>query len=77
MPSTDVVRVLQEYGPGRDEQIDRPVGHGIGTSVHFVPMHCMPYFQRTALTPPGGLPGVGNRTSRPRTAMARPYSEGL
>ncbi|WP_234390458.1 DegT/DnrJ/EryC1/StrS family aminotransferase [Streptomyces sp. MMG1533] len=53
-----VVRVLEEYGTGRDELIDRLAECGIGTSVHFSPLHHMPYFQRAAITPPGGLPGA-------------------
>ncbi|MFJ1967483.1 DegT/DnrJ/EryC1/StrS family aminotransferase [Streptomyces sp. NPDC087903] len=53
-----VVRVEEEYGTGRDELIDRLAEHGIGTSVHFEPLHHMPYFRDTAITPPGGLPGA-------------------
>jgi FlaA1/EpsC-like NDP-sugar epimerase/dTDP-4-amino-4,6-dideoxygalactose transaminase len=53
-----VVRVEEEYGTGRDELIDRLAGLGIGTSVHFVPLHHLPYFRETALAPPGGLPGA-------------------
>lgn len=53
-----VVRVLEEYGTGRDELVDGLAAHGIGTSVHFIPLHHLPHFQRTALTPPGGLPGA-------------------
>ncbi|MGH1553674.1 polysaccharide biosynthesis protein [Streptomyces sp. L7] len=42
--------------PGR---ADRPAGEcGIGTSVHFVPLHRMPYFRRVAVIPPDGLPGA-------------------
>ncbi|MFF4055888.1 DegT/DnrJ/EryC1/StrS family aminotransferase [Streptomyces sp. NPDC001668] len=53
-----VVRVLEEYGTGRDELIDRLAEHGIATSVHFIPLHHMPYFRHTAIIPPGGLPGT-------------------
>lgn len=53
-----VVRVLDEYGIGRDELIDRLAARGIGTSVHFIPLHHMPYFQHAAITPAGGLPGA-------------------
>ncbi|MEV0219661.1 DegT/DnrJ/EryC1/StrS family aminotransferase [Streptomyces sp. NPDC050704] len=53
-----VVRVSQAYGTGRDELIDRLAEHGIGTSVHFIPLHHMPYFQFAAVTPPEGLPGA-------------------
>lgn len=53
-----VVRVLEEYGTGRDEVIERLAERGVGTSVHFVPLHHMPYLRDAALTPPGGLPGA-------------------
>ena len=52
------VRVLEEYGIGRDELVERLAERGIGTSVHFIPLHRMPYFQRSAITPPHGLPGA-------------------
>ncbi|MEU0106827.1 DegT/DnrJ/EryC1/StrS family aminotransferase [Streptomyces sp. NPDC006251] len=53
-----VVRVPAEYGTGRDELVEALAARGIGTSVHFIPLHHLPHFQRTALTPPGGLPGA-------------------
>ncbi|MGQ4387350.1 polysaccharide biosynthesis protein [Streptomyces sp. SAS_270] len=52
------VRVLEEYGTGRDELIERLAECGIGTSVHFIPLHRMPYFRRSTTLPPGGLPGA-------------------
>ncbi|MFI9150187.1 DegT/DnrJ/EryC1/StrS family aminotransferase [Streptomyces sp. NPDC053367] len=52
------VRVLQQYGTDRDELIERLARDGIGTSVHFVPLHHMPYFRRVATVPPDGLPGA-------------------
>ncbi|MFD8305488.1 DegT/DnrJ/EryC1/StrS family aminotransferase [Streptomyces sp. NPDC059690] len=53
-----VVRVTEDYGTERDELIDRLRERGIGTSVHFVPLHRLPYFRGTATVPPGGLPGA-------------------
>lgn len=53
-----ILRVHEEYGASRDELIDRLSEHGIGTSVHFIPLHQMPYFQRIALVPSDGLPGA-------------------
>ena len=50
--------VAGSYGTGRDELVDRLAEQGIGTSVHFIPLHHMPYFQRAARTPLGGLPGA-------------------
>ena len=52
------VRVRPEYGIGRDELVVRLAERGIGTSVHFSPLHRLGYFRRTALLPPGGLPGA-------------------
>ncbi len=53
-----VVRVPAEYGVARDELIERLGERGIGTSVHFIPLHHMPHFARAAITPPDGLPGA-------------------
>lgn len=53
-----VVRVLESYGTSRDELVERLAEHGIGTSVHFIPLHHMPYFRRAAIIPAGGLPGA-------------------
>ena len=53
-----VVRVLDEYGTTRDELIARLAEHGIGTSVHFLPLHRLPYFRDRTVIPPGGLPGA-------------------
>ncbi|MFJ4200275.1 aminotransferase class I/II-fold pyridoxal phosphate-dependent enzyme [Streptomyces sviceus] len=53
-----VVRVLESYGTDRDELVERLAEQGIGTSVHFIPLHHMPYFRRTAIIPAGGLPGA-------------------
>jgi perosamine synthetase len=52
------VRVRPEYGTDRDELIEQLARCGISTSVHFIPLHHMPYFRRAALIPPGGLPGA-------------------
>ncbi|MFD9462235.1 DegT/DnrJ/EryC1/StrS family aminotransferase [Streptomyces sp. NPDC060027] len=53
-----VVRVSDEYGRGRDELVELLADQRIGTSVHFIPLHHMPYFRSTTTTPPGGLPGA-------------------
>ncbi|MGC0334142.1 FlaA1/EpsC-like NDP-sugar epimerase/dTDP-4-amino-4,6-dideoxygalactose transaminase [Streptomyces sp. SAI-170] len=53
-----VVRVLEQYGTDRDELVERLARDGIGTFVHFVPLHHMPYFRRVTTVPPDGLPGA-------------------
>jgi FlaA1/EpsC-like NDP-sugar epimerase/dTDP-4-amino-4,6-dideoxygalactose transaminase len=53
-----VVRVLDTYGMSRDELVERLAEQGIGTSVHFIPLHHMPYVRDHAIIPPGGLPGA-------------------
>ncbi|MFF5493575.1 DegT/DnrJ/EryC1/StrS family aminotransferase [Streptomyces aquilus] len=53
-----VVRVREGYAADRDALIARLAENGIGTSVHFTPLHRMPLFVTAALTPPGGLPGA-------------------
>ncbi|MEU9389978.1 aminotransferase class I/II-fold pyridoxal phosphate-dependent enzyme [Streptomyces sp. NPDC048324] len=53
-----VVRVGEDFGLGRDELVERLAERGIGTSVHFVPLHRLACFRGTALIPVGGLPGA-------------------
>ncbi|MHC3467686.1 DegT/DnrJ/EryC1/StrS family aminotransferase [Streptomyces sp. 7R007] len=53
-----VVRVLDEYGVSRDDLADKLAAAGIGTSVHFTPLHRLPYLRERSLVPPGGLPGA-------------------
>ncbi|MFJ3669978.1 DegT/DnrJ/EryC1/StrS family aminotransferase [Streptomyces sp. NPDC090106] len=50
------VRVTAEYGTGRDELIAELAARGIGTSVHFVPLHRLPLLRDADA--PGGLPGA-------------------
>ncbi|MEY9964993.1 dTDP-4-amino-4,6-dideoxygalactose transaminase [Streptacidiphilus sp. MAP12-16] len=52
------VRVMDHYGMHRDELVARLAEQGIGTSVHFIPLHHLWYFRRSALRPPSGLPGA-------------------
>lgn len=53
-----VVRITPDFGMGRDEVSAHLAERGIGSSVHFIPVHHMPHFQQTAVLPPGGLPGA-------------------
>ena len=46
-----VVRVTQAFGPGRDAVAEALADRGIGTSVHFIPLHSMPYFESFATAP--------------------------
>jgi dTDP-4-amino-4,6-dideoxygalactose transaminase len=41
-----VVRIGPEYGMGRDQVVEALAERGIGTSVHFIPVHHQPYFRR-------------------------------
>jgi dTDP-4-amino-4,6-dideoxygalactose transaminase len=41
-----LVRVLPEFGTGRDELAEALAERGIGTSVHFIPVHHFPYFRQ-------------------------------
>jgi perosamine synthetase len=52
------VRIQEDYGMDRDDLVARLAERGIGTSVHFIPLHRLRYFRRTALRSPGGLPGA-------------------
>ncbi len=40
-----VVRIGPEFGPDRDAVVDALAARGIGTSVHFIPVHHQPYFR--------------------------------
>ncbi len=40
-----VVRLRDEAGIGRDELIQKLSDHGIGTSVHYIPLHRQPYWR--------------------------------
>jgi len=52
------VRVLPDYGVGRDELIDRLRERGIGTSVHFIPVHQLSWYRGQCVQPAAGLPGA-------------------
>ena len=41
-----IVRVHDEFGVHRDTVVDALAGKGIGTSVHFIPVHHQPYFRQ-------------------------------
>jgi dTDP-4-amino-4,6-dideoxygalactose transaminase len=49
------VRVQPEFGMSRDELVRELSAAEIGTSVHFIPVHHMPYFQQIVQMPAGGL----------------------
>jgi len=51
-----VVRVQPELGISRDDLAAGLADRGIGTSVHFIPLHTMAHFRATAERQPGGLP---------------------
>lgn len=42
-----VIRLLEDAPVSRDEFIDRMAAEGIGTSVHFIPLHLHPYWRDT------------------------------
>src|SRR5450759_3960634 len=52
------VRVRPNYGVGRDDLITALSERGIGTSVHFIPVHRLTWFSRLCLQAPGGFPGA-------------------
>jgi len=81
------VRVRSDVpGPGRDEVIEAMQALGLGASVHFIPLHTMPYFaERYRLTPESfpnalamfeesvSLPiwqGMGEETARRAASLA-------
>jgi dTDP-4-amino-4,6-dideoxygalactose transaminase len=52
------VRILPGFGATRDEVIEALGALGIGTSVHFIPIHRLAHFARVCVKPPGGLTGA-------------------
>jgi perosamine synthetase len=52
------IRVKPEFGMSRDELSRRLGERGIGTSVHFIPLHHMPRYREVSVQPSGGLPGA-------------------
>jgi perosamine synthetase len=53
-----VVRVKPDFGLSRDALIEQLTQRNIGTSVHFIPLHHMPYFREVTHAPRGGCPGA-------------------
>jgi dTDP-4-amino-4,6-dideoxygalactose transaminase len=52
------VRVRANYGVDRDDLITALSERGIGTSVHFIPVHRLTWYSRICLQAPGGFPGA-------------------
>jgi len=52
------IRILPTATITRDDLMERLAHHGIGTSVHFIPVHHLGYFSAAAVRPPNGLPGA-------------------
>ncbi len=68
------VRVQPEFGLSRDELVRELAAAGIGTSLHFIPVHHLPYFQQVVQLPAGGLP-VADAVFR--QLMSLPMDQGL
>lgn len=51
-----IVRIGPEFGMDRDRVIEALAERGIGTSVHFIPVHQQRYFRRFVDPESGGLP---------------------
>jgi perosamine synthetase len=52
-----VIRITRAFGLGRDDVVTRLAELGIGTSVHFIPLHHLARYREVALAPTG-LPGA-------------------
>ncbi|MGC4153895.1 MAG: DegT/DnrJ/EryC1/StrS family aminotransferase [Propionicimonas sp.] len=51
-----VIRLHEEAGVSRDDFIQRMSDQGIGTSVHFIPLHMHPYWRESLGVAPGDFP---------------------
>jgi perosamine synthetase len=52
------VRVLPHYGVDRDTLSELLRDRGIGTSVHFIPVHQLSWYRHECVFPRGGFPGA-------------------
>jgi dTDP-4-amino-4,6-dideoxygalactose transaminase len=68
------VRVQPEFGLSRDELVGQLSAQRIGTSVHFIPVHHLPYFRGVVQLPVGGLP-VADAVFRQLVSL--PLDQGL
>jgi dTDP-4-amino-4,6-dideoxygalactose transaminase len=59
-----VVRLRDGAGIGRDALIDRLAERGIGTSVHFIPLHRHPYWRDSYGLVPGDFPAAESAYAR-------------
>ena len=69
-----VLRVKRGFGVSRDELSQRLAERGIGTSVHFIPLHHMPHFSEVAISPRSGLAGADSVFSE---LLSIPMHQGL
>jgi perosamine synthetase len=53
-----VLQVTERYGRSRDELAAALAERGIGTAVHYIPLHRLGYFRHAAVRPLSGLPGA-------------------
>jgi perosamine synthetase len=58
------VRLTSGGADRRAAIIDRLKAEGIGTSVHFIPLHLHPYYERTFGYRPGDLPVAAREYER-------------
>jgi len=61
-------------GPARDDMIDKLAERGIGTSVHFIPLHTMPYWAERYGLSPGSMP---NAVSMFERTLSLPVWQGM
>ena len=54
------VRVRPSFAVSRDDLITALAERGIGTSVHFIPVHRLTWYSHICLQAPGGFPGAEN-----------------
>jgi perosamine synthetase len=52
------VRVRPDFGVARDDVIEGLLRRGIGSSVHFIPVHQLSWYGHECVLPPGGFPGA-------------------
>jgi dTDP-4-amino-4,6-dideoxygalactose transaminase len=67
--------IVLDPGVERDAVVDGLAGRGIGTSVHFTPLHEHEWFNRNALIPRCGLPVARDMASRVMSLPLHPLMD--
>ncbi len=69
-----IIGITSDAGTGRDELIERLREKGVGTSVHYIPLHVMPYYRDLYSLQPQDFP---NAWERYKISLSLPIFPGM